>query len=538
MWKPRILPNSSAVTVFTFASLLFLIPPTAASGQDRGSHEPIYPKDRVFSLKDIRSAIMMRSLASDQQRIEGLSRMLRKLADKFPGLADKLATNGMSGLDANTRQRIESIARESGILDQLRNNPSMQSTLLEMAKRQGFGSLNGENPFGGLGQKLGQNPDAGANLRNLLKKSLGQDEVPRANESNRLSQLLESIAPSEKTGNRGTDARSATRETSRPQRPRRLPKGLDASASEWMLDFARDLKRSGTTIAQSSALERAIEDLEMIQSGQQGLSVDHLIPDSVQDSALRAFANNADWLGDAMVGSSDWLPKAGKVAASSMPDLSWMPRVRLPKTPKGLFPRFSIPKISLPEPPSLEFGLPSLPSAPSGGAIFHGIAYVIIALGVLAGAVWLFRHPVGWRPGGLHGTKLFSRRNAKSPREKVRAIFESAAIDQLGDDVRSQHHHQITTSFNKRLYNETDLREDASGSVEPPVPATSPASNLASLYEKARYSPPNEPFGEKEVEKAVQNWEILANFRNPQLPASNGRSPSRADTNASEPPIT
>lgn len=191
---------------------------------------------------------------------------------------------------------------------------------------------------------------------------------------------------------------------------------------------------------------------------------------------------------------------AGNFLNNQLAALPSLPQIDI-STPEIPLPEISIPKIDLASP-----SIPNL-SLPQMGAQEATTAFVTV-VGLVAGVfmVWILGRALFSRLGGRHRVlpagSIERVADKLSTRERVRLFFERTAMSIVGHPAVTRHHRDLATQMAQ-----AGGREAQSGSD---------AAHLADLYERARYSPPEDQLADKEASEAAELSDRLLNTARPQ----------------------
>lgn len=250
--------------------------------------------------------------------------------------------------------------------------------------------------------------------------------------------------------------------------PSETPPSLSQKFSDWLLEQTSHLEGLDDVLKNSPAIQRAVEHLEQAWSSRSG----KLGLNGQLEELLAHARDKSLWSG----GSIPHLPE---LSNSSLPHISW---------PHGTLPNVHFPEVAAPH-----LGNVGAPGPDSAEAVLWVVAAVVVI--VLAWRVSQMWRAGEWHRGG-RPTVLGPwpvAPGAVRTREQLVQAFEYLSLLRLGTPARSWNHLHIA---------------DALGG--PADPSRTAATELAALYEQARYAPARESLSDHEIRTARQSLTLLA----------------------------
>lgn len=282
--------------------------------------------------------------------------------------------------------------------------------------------------------------------------------------------------PSNESGTADKPARSGSSEASQ-EAGRRLARWAERNLS--------DLKGP---LEKSKALERAARNLSQfdLTPNRNRTPLDPTSTQGIEERLAR--------LKDRVTKTGSWLEK-------TLPDQPRSPREERPRQ-SGSLPNVKLPDWKLsggspPRPPSM----PRVgPQDVSAGSFAQGLLWVVL-IGCVGLILWRL---LSWRLGTADGQRRTGWRLGPWPvdptevrtRGELVQAFEYLSLLQLGRDAAARNHREIETELG--------------GSR---LPGREAAANLATLYEKARYAPPEDDLTSEALATARRDLCLLAGVR-------------------------
>jgi hypothetical protein len=247
------------------------------------------------------------------------------------------------------------------------------------------------------------------------------------------------------------------------------------------------LRKMGGPLADSPALERAAKKGAPLKTGEQNSLKFNLSRTNSIDldkiasgfkSASKQFESFRRWGNSTSNSIRAKMPNIPKISGSSM---RWTSKVSFPRVSMG---SFSAPRIS-------SGGLSGF-GAGLGSSASELITPLIVAILVVVAVMLLLK----LRPQLKLAvqSRLANRRKPSSfssDRDQIRWLFEDVAVERLGDETQSANHRAIAHQF-----------RHATGRGEV-------ADDFADLYERARYTPAEEPLPNGAVPAAQSHSSAL-----------------------------
>jgi hypothetical protein len=297
-----------------------------------------------------------------------------------------------------------------------------------------------------------------------------------------------------KESDKGPKPTPATNPDGSPHVVVNAPESADLKSpfTERLLELAERFKKLDPSLQESPALNRAIQELSRYAGG--------------QDERWQKMSATARGVGDRF---AQWNQNLHLERLVPEKGFRW-PRASSPRS----LPHIPWPDVSAPPSNRGRIGMPRMdrPSAPdkAGWPMILGAVAVILP-GVLVWLRWARRSGAGAHAGSA-GERLgpwpLNPRTVSTPEELIRA-FEYFSVLTLGPAARNWNHRTIAAF----------LRQDnraAGRNAQPPAhddlngQRRRAADQLADLYERARYAPPDDPLSQAALATAKQNLCLLA----------------------------
>lgn len=434
------------------------LPITPADGQSQDP-EAVF-SDRLGKLRAMRDA---RKLAEQMLK----NKDIKLTEEDVKRLQEKLGQSGGTSLDLN--------------------DPVVQallSKLLEQQQQKGSAALSelgmDAKQLEGIRERLTppQTTDPPADEPLLPKR-------PRINPHGLPDPTLGAPGPPNEGGNGGGDNRASARvqEPSRAEQELRSPEGSEARAkfAEQLAKFAGRVKGMDATLRNSPALNQALRDLTRSEG----------TPDERWLELVNRLGNWGEWAPRLKIERTPEgdNPLAERVAAS-------LSKLGDRRGPLDKLSGITGPRITPPE-SSREDGWAPLALGMTL-AVFGGLAFL-----------WTMRmrnrrhaadaRQAAWRPGAwpVHPAAVRTRQDL------IRA-FEYLSLLCLGPSARQRNHLELATRLGE------EARPDFGNTWLSPEERRFAATHLASLYERARYAPPTDPWPEAELSTARRDICSLA----------------------------
>lgn len=537
----------------------------AALGVDPPAYEPIHPPTRVFTPAEVRARLkaeppawlgsMVESIARDPKRLASLAKLAERVQQKLPPDSPLLDPDRV---DPSIRALAEKLAADPGVREAFLDSPELRENVERLADRvpenlrdRWAQSIGSQPPLPGAagrsdsrsagrsdsassrstgqasernnqGRRADEGEEGAGPVERADRKAIGpgrrrnglqptDDLSPDASEN---ANGADHGAAAGRSGHAGdgrpdADALGASGERSGDgaiaSRIRRA-RGPGGQAGDDGRALAGDQGREGAEggesaggSATSQRFTQAIEGLQRLGGPlSRSPTLERTIARLKENEAPGTASASTRWTPPESIGR--WTRDFNNFAAGTMGGSATASRLggffgrfappsgllsRLPKLPR--LPAISTPKFSFGSfnfrPPS--FVAPKLDASAAATAGRQALVPIIAGAAVMCLVAWGLRS-IRWPAPWHRSSPRRGPPTDTSVRSQVVWLFEDVALERLGEVARPRHHRRIT-------------RELAS---QAPVSAAE-ASELGTLYERARYSPTEEPLSTDDLARAL-----------------------------------